>query len=71
MAELPGGVRPLRRETVHRHYDCNSQTRMAVSHAELLALNPQHFTALYCAFCDKLVPISEMEWADDGTQVGS
>jgi len=75
VAEVPendlGYVRPVRRDVIHLHEDCNCQTRMTVGHAELLALNPQHFTSLYCANHNALFPVSEFVWSVDHTVVGT
>lgn len=64
-----GFVRPVR--YVYIHKTCGVATTMAAAIAETYARDPHYYGATYCTKCQKHRPVSEFEWAADGTPVGS
>lgn len=64
-----GRIRPLRREYVHSK--CRTRTIMPLKCAETYAVNPKFYGATWCCACCKHLPVSEFNWVDDGTVLGS
>lgn len=62
-------VRPVRNS--YKHQTCGTVTTMPQHCAETYAVKPDFYTATFCAACKGYRPVSEFNWLDDGSVVGS
>lgn len=64
-----GYIRPVRLSYLHRK--CGKVTSMPIRIAQTYAKQPDFYSRTFCCECREYQPVSQFEWLDDKTTLGS